>query len=146
VGQLDLAYDYLGEAALIDLHDLHHNVQDGLHMASLAGAWTTLVAGFGGMRLLNGSLCFAPRLPGAIKRLAFHLLFRGCRLRVEVTATEATYRLLDDPQLVIRHHGEEILLPIDEAVTRPIPPIKVGPRPTQPPGRAPMVRSVKTSA
>jgi alpha,alpha-trehalose phosphorylase len=146
VGQLDLAYDYLGEAAFIDLHDLHHNVKDGLHMASLAGAWTALVAGFGGMRLLNGSLCFAPRLPDAISRLAFHLLFRGCRLRVEVKATEATYHLLDDPQLVIRHHGEEILLPIDAAVTRPIPPMKAGPRPTQPPGRAPMARSAKPSA
>jgi alpha,alpha-trehalose phosphorylase len=145
VGQLDLAYDYLGEAALIDLHDLHHNVQDGVHIASLAGAWTALVAGFGGMRLLNGSLCFAPRLPDAIGRLTFHLLFCGCRLRVEVRATEATYRLLDDPQLVIRHHGEELLLPVDTAVTRPIPPMKAGPRPTQPPGRAPMLRSAKTS-
>ena len=144
VGQLDLAYDYLGEAALIDLHDLHHNVQDGLHMASLAGAWTALVAGFGGMRLLNGSLCFAPRLPNAIGRLAFHLLFRDCRLRVDVRATEVTYHLLDDPQLVIRHHGEEILLPVDVAVTRPIPPVIAGPRPTQPPGRAPMARGVRT--
>ena len=42
MGQLDLAYDYLGEAALVDLHDLHNNVKDGLHMASLAGAWTAL--------------------------------------------------------------------------------------------------------
>jgi alpha,alpha-trehalose phosphorylase len=145
VGQLDLAYDYLGEAALIDLHDLHHNVQDGVHIASLAGAWTALVAGFGGMRLLNGSLCFAPRLPDAIGRLTFHLLFCGCRLRVEVRATEATYRLLDDPQLVIRHHGEELLLPVDTAVTRPIPPMKAGPQPLQPAGRAPMVRSAKAS-
>src|SRR5438105_4984021 len=78
VGQLQLAYDYLGEAALVDLHDLHHNVRDGVHMASLAGAWTALVAGFGGMRLQSGSLSFAPRLPDALVRLAFHILFRGC--------------------------------------------------------------------
>ncbi len=143
VGQLDLAYDYLGEAALMDLHDLAHNVREGVHMASLAGTWMALVAGFGGMRLQNGSLCFAPRLPDTIGRLAFHLLFRGCRLRVEVRATEATYRLLDDPQLVIRHHGEEILLPVDAAVTRPIPPVKAGPRPTQPPGRAPIARGLR---
>src|SRR5436190_5496421 len=82
VGQLQLAYDYVGEAALVDLHDLHHNVGDGLHMASLAGAWTALVAGFGGMRLQNGSLCFAPRLTERLVRLAFHLLFRGSHLRV----------------------------------------------------------------
>jgi alpha,alpha-trehalose phosphorylase len=143
VGQLDLAYDYLGEAALMDLHDLAHNVREGVHMASLAGTWMALIAGFGGMRLQNGSLCFAPRLPDAIGRLAFHLLFRGCRLLVEVRATEATYRLLDDPQLVVHHHGEEILLPVGEAVTRPIPPVKAGPRPTQPPGRAPIARGVR---
>jgi alpha,alpha-trehalose phosphorylase len=144
VGQLDLAYDYLGEAALVDLHDLHNNVQDGIHMASLAGVWTALVAGFGGMRLYKGSLSFAPRLPGALERLTFHLLFRGRRLRVEVRATEATYRLLDGSPLVVRHHGEEILLPMDGAVTRPIPPIQTGPRPTQPPGRAPIARGRST--
>jgi len=143
VGQLQLAYDYLGEAALVDLHDLHHNVQDGLHMASLAGAWTALVAGFGGMRSQNGSLSFAPRLPNALGRLVFHLLFRGCRLRVEVTATEATYRLLDGSPLKVRHHGEEFLLPVDGVVTRPIPDIQAGPRPSQPPGRAPLAREVR---
>ena len=29
VGHLDLAYDYLAEAALMDLHDLEHNTRDG---------------------------------------------------------------------------------------------------------------------
>ena len=148
VGQLDLAYDYLGEAALIDLHDLHHNVKDGLHMASLAGAWTALVAGFGGMRLLNGSLCFAPRLPDSLERLAFHILFRGSRLRIEVSAQEATYRLLDGSPLKIRHHGEEILLPVDGVVTRLISDIQiqVGPRPTQPPGRVPIAREARVQS
>ena len=50
VGHLDLAYDYLGEAALMDLDDLEHNTRDGLHIASLAGTWLALVLGFGGMR------------------------------------------------------------------------------------------------
>jgi alpha,alpha-trehalose phosphorylase len=150
VGQLDLAYDYLGEAALIDLHDLYHNVQDGVHMASLAGTWTALVAGFGGLRVQNSSLCFTPRLPATLNRLAFHILFRRCRLRVEATAAAATYRLLDGPPLVVCHHGEEILLTLGETISRPIPHIKAGPRPSQPPGREPMarevqVRSTKTS-
>lgn len=140
VGQLQLAYDYLGEAALVDLHNLHHNVQNGLHMASLGGAWSALVAGFGGMRIQDGSLSFGPRLPEALGRLAFHIMFHGSRLRVEVTATEATYRLLDGPPLKVRHHGEEILLDVDARVTRPIPPIKAGPRPPQPPGRVPIPR------
>ncbi len=143
VGQLQLAYDYLGEAALVDLHDLHHNVRDGLHIASLAGAWTALVAGFGGLRLQKGSLWFSPRLPEELERLAFHLLFRGCRLRVEVRATEATYRLLEGSSLKVRHHGEEILLSMDGPITRSIPPVKAGPRPTQPPGREPAERGAR---
>lgn len=143
VGQLQLAYDYLGEAALIDLHDLHHNVRDGVHIASLAGAWMALVCGFGCMRLLGGMLTFKPRLPEELGCLAFHLLFRGSRLRVEVRAREATYRLLDDIPIKIRHYGEEILIPGNGTVTRPIPDIEAGPRPSQPPGRAPAPREMQ---
>ncbi len=50
----------------MDLHDLNHNTRDGLHIASMAGAWSGLVAGFGGMRARRGELRFAPRLPGGI--------------------------------------------------------------------------------
>ena len=63
VGHLDLAYDYFAEAALIDLENLERNTRDGLHIASLAGAWIVAVAGFGGMRDHDGALSFAPRLP-----------------------------------------------------------------------------------
>src|SRR6185312_14196695 len=65
VGHLDLAYDYFGEAALMDLADLEHNTRDGLHMASLAGSWVAAVAGFGGMRDSRRGLTFRPRLPRA---------------------------------------------------------------------------------
>ena len=63
VGHIDLAYDYLGEAALMDLDDLEHNTGDGIHIASVAGTWIAAVAGFGGMRDYGGKLAFSPRLP-----------------------------------------------------------------------------------
>ena len=139
-GQLQLAYDYLGEAVLMDLNDLEHNTRDGLHMASLAGAWTALVAGFGGLRSHDGAISFAPRLPDGIKRLAFHIMFRDRCLLVEVSADRAIYRLLDGSPLKTWHHGAEITLSKDEAISKPIPPIKAGPRPSQPPGREPAPR------
>jgi alpha,alpha-trehalose phosphorylase len=141
VGQLQLAYDYLGEAAFIDLHDLGRNGRDGVHIASLAGTWTALVSGFGGMRLLDGSLSFAPRLPDGIVRLAFHILFHGCRLRVEVTKTEAAYYLQHGSPLKVRHHGEEIILSVGKRACRPIPELQASPRPTQPLRRVPLRRS-----
>src|SRR5205814_6976018 len=101
VGHLELAYDYCGEAALMDLRDLEHNTRDGVHIASLAGAWTAAVAGFGGMRDHDGVLAFAPRLPARLQRLAFRLLFRGRRLRVEVTRKQATYTLVEGGPLEV---------------------------------------------
>jgi alpha,alpha-trehalose phosphorylase len=140
VGHLDLAYDYFGEAALIDLHDLAHNTRDGLHIASLAGTWLTAVAGFGGMRDHGGRLTFAPRLPPRLGKLSFRVVFRGRTLLVETAKTEATYTLLAGEALQTAHHGEELRVAPDAPVTRPIPPPPHRPRPRQPPGREPAAR------
>jgi alpha,alpha-trehalose phosphorylase len=139
VGQLELAHDYLAEAALMDLRDVERNTRDGMHMASLAGAWLTLVAGFGGMRAMQGTLLFSPRLPGGITRLRFHLRYRGRMIRVTVNGREAIYDLVDGEPLTIFHHGEPVEL-IDKPAERKIPPIEAGPRPQQPPGREPITR------
>lgn len=140
VGQLELAYDYLGEAALMDLEDLEHNTHSGLHMASLAGVWNVLVAGFGGLRFHDRTISFAPNLPEQITRLAFRMLFRGRRLLVEIDKTEATYHLLEGKPLKTWHHGDAFTLSVEKAVTRSIPSVKAGPRPTQPRGRGPLPR------
>jgi alpha,alpha-trehalose phosphorylase len=138
VGQLDLAYRYLAEAALMDLHDVQHNTRDGLHMASLAGAWMALVAGFGGMRTEGGRLAFSPRLPSGITRLVFRFRYRGRRLCISISPSRTRYELLDGDPLPLLHHGEELLLE-DKAVERDVPEIAVGPAPRQPMGREPIM-------
>lgn len=62
-GHLSLAYAYTAEAALMDLADLENNTRDGLHIASLAGTWTALVAGFGGLRRDGDSSVSRPGCP-----------------------------------------------------------------------------------
>jgi alpha,alpha-trehalose phosphorylase len=140
VGHLELAYDYLGEAALMDLHDLEHNTRDGLHIASLAGAWIAVVAGLGGMRDHDGVLTFAPRLPARLERVAFRMVFRGRRLKVEFTKSEAVYALLAGDSLELAHHGHTITVSAGAPVTRPIPAAPQRPQPSQPAGRAPACR------
>lgn len=137
VGHLDLAYDYLVEAAFTDLHDLHENVNNGLHMASLAGAWMALVAGFGGMRDHGGELTFAPRLPAALTRFSFRMAFQRTRIAIDVCATEATYRIVDGTELRTRHHGEPITITAGNPVTMPIPKAPELERPELPFGREP---------
>ena len=146
VGHLDLAYDYLGEAAMMDLHDLEHNTRDGLHIASLAGSWIALVSGFGGFRQRAGTVSFAPRLPEGLTRLAFGLLIRGSRLNVEVTSTQASYLLTGGEPLRIVHHGEQLELLAGKPQVRPLPAAPVRPRPGQPPGREPAHRRASEEA
>jgi len=145
VGHLELAHDYLGEAALMDLHDLNQNTRDGVHVASLAGAWIALVAGFGGLRDHTETLAFAPRLPSRIERLEFSLRFRGLHLRVDVRSRETTYELRDGDSgdvLELLHHGDLVRVTCNAPVTRPVPPPRTsGPQPTQPAGRAPVRRT-----
>lgn len=142
VGHLELAYDYLAEAAFMDLQDREHNTKDGLHIASLAGAWMALVNGFGGMRTHQGRLEFAPRLPPGIVGLSFRMRFQGRLVRVETRAGKATYTLLDGDPLEITHHGKPLTIS-STAVSAEIPAPEPLPAPTQPLGREPVSRRLR---
>ncbi|NYF56609.1 glycoside hydrolase family 65 protein [Micromonospora purpureochromogenes] len=143
VGHPELAHRYLREAALMDLHDLNENTRDGVHMASLAGAWIALVSGFGGLRDHDGTLSFSPRLSSRLSRLEFSLQWRSLRLRVDVRPHQTTYSLRNggpDTVMELHHHGEKISVTSALPVTVPVPtPDPPGPAPEQPPGRAPLL-------
>jgi alpha,alpha-trehalose phosphorylase len=119
------------------MHDTHHNVHNGLHIASLAGAWLATVAGFGGMRDHGGHLTFAPRLPSSLPRIAFRMCFLASQIQVEIRADAATYHLLSGDPLRTAHHGSPFTLTADRSVTLPIPEAPALPTPAQPPGREP---------
>lgn len=143
VGHLELAHDYTYEAAVIDLRDLHRNTRDGLHMASLAGAWTALVGGFGGLRDDTRMLMLDPHLPDGIRRLRFRLRWKDFRLTVDVNHTKVTYTLRDGPDgtLTILHNGGELELSTRSPTTVAIAPRHaLLPPPPQPPGREPARR------
>ncbi len=140
VGHLALAYDYLGEAALMDLDDLERNTRDGLHIASLAGACIGLIWGFGGMRDEGGTLYFAPRLPDSLTRVVFRVMCRSHRLLVDVRRSEAHYSLLEGELLEIAHHGQPVRLEAGRPAVMGIPSAPAREAPVQPAGREPMRR------
>jgi alpha,alpha-trehalose phosphorylase len=141
VGQLDLAEDYLAEAALMDLHNLEHNTGDGLHIASLAGSWLAIVAGFGGLRDHGGKLSLRPQLPPEWSALQFRLRWRDARIRVRVTEDQVEYELIDGPPegVEITDSGELVLLEKGSVLRRPTErAAPLTPRPAQPTGREPV--------
>ncbi len=141
VGHLELAFDYFAETALVDLRNLARNTKDGVHLASLGGAWLAAVAGFGGLRDTGELLAFAPRLPDQLTRLAFRLNYRGRRLRVEVTNDGAIYQLLEGEPLTVLHHGEEVEVGSSQSEARDLPPLAQQVPPHQPAGRPSKRRS-----
>jgi alpha,alpha-trehalose phosphorylase len=138
VGHLHLALDYLAAAAFMDLHDLEHNIRDGLHIASLSGAALAVIAGVGGLRDDGDVVSFSPRLPEALPRLAFQVTFGGNTLRVELTRDGASYASREEgAALHFLHDGDPVDLAPGETVVRPLPRVGSLSAPRQPAGRAP---------
>jgi alpha,alpha-trehalose phosphorylase len=149
VGQHDLAIEYLREAAMMDLRDLEHNTRDGLHIASLAGTWVAVVAGFGGMRDHGGVLSLHPQLPQTWDGLTFRLRWRDAQIRVQVRRDGVTYDLVGDQvdEVAIVDCGEPLTLRPGHSVERPL--SNVAPltdRPRQPVGREPLGAEAEAEA
>ncbi|TNU76830.1 glycoside hydrolase family 65 protein [Miniimonas arenae] len=121
VGYSGLAEAYFSSAVYVDLADLHHNADAGVHVASLGGVWNALVAGFGGMRDYLAEWSFDPRLPSSWDHLTFRLCLQGNRLRVHVLEDSITFDLEagDDPHLRLVVQGEEVV--VDRGTTLTVP-------------------------
>ncbi len=135
-GHVDLALAYLYEAAAVDLEDIQGNADHGLHLASLAGAWLALVAGFGGYRESPDHLELWPQLPAHVDGYRFRVLRHGVRVEVVVTMDEVSVRANGD--VAVQMYGELFRLAAGEVVSRPLRRVEpLLPEPIQPPGRAP---------
>ena len=51
--RMDQAYQFYLRTSRLDLDDYNKEVEEGLHITSMAGTWLSIVEGFGGMRVLN---------------------------------------------------------------------------------------------
>lgn len=109
-GKFAEAYEFFGDSVRMDLDNLHGNTEYGLHMACMAGSWMSVVMGFGGMRIWNSMLRFAPYLPEKWGGLIFYVLFKGNRVRVSVSPAEVTYELVEGSRMDILHGEAKMTL------------------------------------
>ena len=84
LGDVEKAYEFYLRTARLDLDDYNNDTEDGCHITSMAGTWMSVVEGFAGMRVKNGSLVFNPFLPDQWKSFSFNIGFRGALLNVKV--------------------------------------------------------------
>jgi alpha,alpha-trehalose phosphorylase len=106
----DKAYQYFMKTARGDLDNLHGNTSYGVHIAAMAGTWMSVINGFAGMRVYDGKLQFAPRLPQKWQHYGFRINFRSCLLQIDIDASKIQYRLLEGDVLEFTHHGVNVKL------------------------------------
>ena len=129
VGYADLAETYFATAVYVDLADLHHNADAGVHVASVGGVWNALVAGFGGMRDYLGSWSFDPRLPQGWDSLTFPMTLQGNRIRVHVLHDSITFTLEtgDAPEVPLEVQGRPVIVTREAPLTVALTPIEILP-------------------
>jgi maltose phosphorylase len=84
IGYKEKAYELYLRTARLDLDDYNNDTEEGLHITSMAGTWMSVIKGFGGMRVKDGKLHFAPYIPEQWKSYSFRLEFRGRVIKIKV--------------------------------------------------------------
>ncbi|SIP92726.1 glycoside hydrolase family 65 protein [Maribacter ulvicola] len=117
LGRMEQAYNFYLRTSRLDLDDYNKEVEEGLHITSMAGTWMSIVEGFGGMRVVNDKLSFKPQIPNQWKAYSFKVNFRNRIIKVNVTAKETTFHLKGTEEVTIRVNGKKVALLPDELTT-----------------------------
>ena len=117
LGRMDQAYTFYLRTSRLDLDDYNKEVEEGLHITSMAGTWMSIVEGFGGMRIEDGSLSFTPQIPKQWKGYSFKVNFRNQVLKVIVNQGKTHFEVDGDKELHIKVNGEKITISPNNLVT-----------------------------
>jgi maltose phosphorylase len=108
--KMDQAYRFYLRTSRLDLDDYNHEVEEGLHITSMAGTWMSIVEGFGGMRVIHDTLSFEPRIPKQWQAYSFKVNFRNQVIKVNVTDDKTEFELEGSKALTILLNKKKILL------------------------------------
>ncbi|QLG45744.1 glycoside hydrolase family 65 protein [Costertonia aggregata] len=108
--RMEQAYQFYLRTSRLDLDDYNKEVEEGLHITSMAGTWMSVVEGFGGMRVIDDKLSFTPRIPKQWEGYSFKVNFRGRILNVKITNTTTDFELQGNEEMSIRVNGERVAL------------------------------------
>jgi len=110
LGRMDQAYQFYLRTSRLDLDDYNHEVDEGLHITSMAGTWMSIVEGFGGMRIKNDSLMFSPKIPHQWQAYSFKINYKHQILTIKVTNENTTFNLSGDKKLKIQVNDQWVTI------------------------------------
>jgi len=106
--RMEQAYTFYLRTSRLDLDDYNHEVEEGLHITSMAGTWMSIVEGFGGMRIVNNTLSFAPKIPEGWNSYSFKVNFRQQVITVNVSQNDTKFKLEGTNAIDILVNGETV--------------------------------------
>ncbi|MCO6174274.1 glycoside hydrolase family 65 protein [Flavobacterium sp. NRK F10] len=104
--RMEQAYTFYLRTSRLDLDDYNKEVHEGLHITSMAGTWMSIVEGFGGMRVKNGTLSFDPKIPAEWQSYSFKVNFRNRIFKVQVSQSGTEIFVDGDQNIAIQLNGE----------------------------------------
>jgi len=116
LNRMEKAYELYLRTSRLDLDDYNREVEEGLHITSMAGTWMSIVEGFGGMRVIDDKLNFHPRIPKQWKSYSFKINFRNRILKVTVSGDRCSFLLDAREEMSIRVNGKRVVLPPNKEV------------------------------
>lgn len=116
LGRMDQAYQFYLRTSRLDLDDYNHEVEEGLHITSMAGTWMSIVEGFGGMRVVDNKLSFEPKIPEQWKAYSFKINFRNQILKISVNKNEAQFEVEGNHPMTILVDGKEVIINVEKVV------------------------------
>jgi maltose phosphorylase len=117
LGRMEQAYTFYLRTSRLDLDDYNKEVEEGLHITSMAGTWMSIVEGFGGMRVKNEKLHFEPKIPSQWEGYSFKINFRNQILKISVRQNETHFSLEGNKEITVFVNGKEILVEPNSLVT-----------------------------
>jgi len=105
---MEQAYTFYLRTSRLDLDDYNKEVEEGLHITSMAGTWMSIVEGFGGMRIKNNSLYFEPKIPKQWDAYSFKVNFRNQIIKVKVSQNQTEFELEGQTEIDILVHDKAI--------------------------------------
>ena len=110
VGYVDKAYNLFLHAIRLDLDDYNNELEQGLHITSMAGGWLAIVRGFAGMQVLEGLMSFSPTIPQKWNSYTFKINFRERTLQLCINKRNIEVKLIKGQSLKIKVYEKEYIL------------------------------------
>ena len=110
LGRMEQAYTFYLRTSRLDLDDYNKEVEEGLHITSMAGTWMSIVEGFGGMRVRNNQLHFEPKIPAQWRGYSFKVNFRNAIVKVEVKQEGTNVSIEGNSDVDVFVNGESQLI------------------------------------